>query len=141
MPRWPRQDQHGVIKIARHLPRFYARIQVQFLFFHESAFCSFTLCILPPIFFLAVTRFYFYFYSSFSSFLQWGETFGLPRFIIFNHILHSPLELRTSFSRPHEALFIFNNILPSPSFYRRCFIFETHTHAGLNHAANFCLQE
>jgi len=66
-----------------------------FYFFHESAFCSFTLCILSQLLFL-VTHFYFYFYSSLSSFLQWGETFELPRFIVFIHILHSPVELRLS---------------------------------------------
>jgi len=104
-------------------------------------------------------------------FLKWGEPFGLPRcsaqpahvficwphtellflthnltsktrfhsFIIFSHILYSPVKLH--FRGAHDALFVFNNILPLPSFYRRCFIFETHAHACLNHAAYFCLQE
>jgi len=60
-------------------------------------------------------------------------------FLVIFFIRRSNSELH--FRGAHETLFIFKNILPSPSFYRRCFIFEPHAHAGLNHAANFCLQE
>jgi len=51
MPRWSRQEQHGVRKDSLNLPRFYSRIQVQFSFLPRSAFCSFTLCILRQFLF------------------------------------------------------------------------------------------
>jgi len=38
MPRWSRQEQHGVRKDSLNLPRFYSRIQVQFSFFHDLLF-------------------------------------------------------------------------------------------------------
>jgi hypothetical protein len=49
MPRWSRQEQHGVRKDSLNLPRFYSQIQVQFSFLLQFAFCSFTLWILHQL--------------------------------------------------------------------------------------------
>ena len=53
------------------------------------------------------THFYFYFYSSLSSFLQWGETFELPRFIsAASNYFHSQFLHRNYFG-VHTKLFLF----------------------------------
>jgi len=41
MPRWSRQEQHGVRKDSLNLPRFYSRIQVHFLFLPRTCFLLF----------------------------------------------------------------------------------------------------
>jgi len=41
MPRWSRQEQHGVRKDSLNLTRFYARLQAQFLIFSRLCFLLF----------------------------------------------------------------------------------------------------
>jgi len=50
MRRWRRQDQRDVKIIARQPPRFYARLQVHFLFLPRPGFLLFPALNLPPTF-------------------------------------------------------------------------------------------
>jgi len=75
MPRWSRQEQHGVRKDSLNLPRFYSRIQVQSSSLPRFAFCSFTLWI-SPNFYVSPRCFWL---------LKWGwKAFGLPRYFGFH---------------------------------------------------------
>jgi len=77
MPRWSRQEQHGVRKDSLNLPRFYSRIQVQFSFFPRFAFCSFTLWILHQLLFFAESSACFLqrYFASFAAFKMGVKTF------------------------------------------------------------------
>ena len=135
MPSLSRPLQHGVKHIAQLYHDFMLAFQHGFNCFHEFAFDSFTLCILHK--FLIVVK-HFYFYSSRSGFLQWGETFELPRcsaqpallflfllisfqlFTMGGNVRATTLCLRSQ----HIFLFV---VLISLRFYRRCFMFAGRT--------------
>ena len=124
MPALSRPLQHGVKHIAQLYHDFMLDFQHGFNCFHESAFDSFTLYILHK--FLIVVK-HFYFYSSLSSFLQWGETFELPRFVICKNYFH-PKFIHRNLFETYTKLFLFLKIF----FLRRAFIdaalFSRRTH-------------
>ncbi len=58
-----------------HLPRFFPELKYSLYFFHDAAFCSFTLCILLKIFFPAEPLFYSLHVLCFLWFFKWGVKF------------------------------------------------------------------
>lgn len=84
MPPVSRPLQHGVRKDSLHLPRFYSRIQVQFLFLSDTAFCSFTLCFLSLFLFspnhFLVRRFIIFYFSELLYCLFFHDTLLLAAF-------------------------------------------------------------
>jgi len=114
---WPRQRPTRRYKIARHLPRFYARIQVQFLFLPRTCFLLFHALYSSPNFLPCChTLLFLFLLVSFRLFTMGGKRSGYHAllFLIVFFLRRSNSELR--FRDVHETLFIFSHILRCRAF-------------------------